>query len=220
MPERIALFASKTEVEAFFDTTTSSDSLFDPHYNIAPAHHILLAWQDESMVRLQRVRWGLNEQGGEASSHEIDPERAEDRLKEPDHCRCVIPISGFYLWKESGKRAAYPFFVRLLDNPVMAVAGVARIERPASGAGTVAKLGGCAIITTPATVLLQPLSARMPLLIDRNLAEGWMKGTVNLKRMEEAVGRYLLSDLSVLRVSNKVGDLEQNSPKLIQPLPK
>lgn len=215
MIERIACFAAKSEITSFFGGTARSESLFEPHYNIAPAHHLLAVRRSgESGLRYERVRWGWGVEKERVVNHLVNIEEASG-LQGKGVVRCMIPISGFYLWKKGGERAEYPFFVRLLEEPLMAVCGMGRVKSGGSSMEAVA------MITTDASAMIQPLSDRMPLFLDRDLTEKWLAGDENLPEIvEEASGRFRMSDMSVLRVSDKVNDLNRNSPDLIQPLPK
>lgn len=215
MIDRIACFSTKTEITAFFGETTRSESLFEPHYNIAPAHHLLAVRRPlQGGLRYERSRWGWSVENERVVNHLFQIEEASG-LQGRDIVRCMIPISGFYLWKKGGDRAEYPFFVRLLEEPLMAVCGMGRLN---SGG---ASMKAVAMITTGASAMIQPLSDQMPLFLDQELAETWLAGGETLSDFtKEASARFRLSDMSVLRVSDKVNDLNRNSPELIQPLPK
>jgi putative SOS response-associated peptidase YedK len=65
------------------------------------------------------------------------------------------------------------------------------------------------------------MSENMPLLLDKTTAEQWLDSSVKTSEVIEYASKlYVLTDLSVLRVSRKVNDISNNNPKLIQPIPK
>ncbi|MEX0771097.1 MAG: SOS response-associated peptidase family protein [Balneolaceae bacterium] len=223
MIQRIAFFINKHDLEEFFDTPIQRESLFEPHYNLAPAQHIPVLFktgdtQDENNpVQMKRVRWGLDREGMESDINSIETNEALQGIEDGSYHRCVIPVSGYYKWKKSGKRAEYPFFIRMLDESLMALAGVA-ITVKNNGRQ---ELQACAILLTDSNALIQPLDPKMPLQLTKDLARLWIEGTNPAEEiLEEAKTRYQMTDLTVHRVSKKVNDLSENSPKLIQPLPK
>jgi len=79
----------------------------------------------------------------------------------------------------------------------------------------------CAIIQTESNALVYPLSTQMPLQLDRKLSRVWLdENSDPASVISDAQNLFLLTDMTVLRVSKKVNDLSVNNPKLIQPLPK
>ena len=216
MSDRIALFATKDEIENYFRFQTGRVSIFEPHYNIAPAQHIAVIINENDEFTIGRARWGLDTDGKE-NDHLISKDDAIAGIKDRTFSRCIIPISGFYKWKSSGKRADHPFFIRMLNESVMPIAGVMFSESSGNGRDQ----RKCAIINTESNALVQPLDPLMPLQLDRDLSKQWLdEGSNAAEIIEEAEQLFLLTDMSALRVSKKVNDLSENSPKLIQPLPK
>jgi len=65
------------------------------------------------------------------------------------------------------------------------------------------------------------MSETMPLLLDRELSLQWLQAENSIREMiEKAKKRFLLTDLSVMRVSEDVNDPSNNSEELVQPIPK
>ncbi len=217
MSQRIAFFSTKEEIEEFFQFDSGKESIFEPHYNLAPAQSIPVIYRKGKQKVINRVRWGLEDpkDQNEGNRHTVGKQEAAEGLKSGEFQRCVIPISGYFKWKTAGKRKEFPFFVRMLDEPVMAIAGVALSDGKNGD-----KPDKCAMIETDANALIQPLDEKMPLQLNRDLSRQWLGDTDPEEVLMDAGELYLLTDLTVLRVSKKVNDLSQNSPDLIQPLPK
>lgn len=211
MSNRIALFNRKSEIEDFFQVRIPEDSLVAPRYNIAPGQQILTLRMEEKEIVPQMKRWGLSVDE-KKPEQAIGKDEALEGLRKGEFGRCVIPVSGYYKWKDSGKRADFPFYIRMLHEPLMALAGIYdRRERD----------GGCAIIRVDANPLIQPLDPVMPLQFNSELAREWLAGEREAAELIEDAGSvYLMTEMTVLRVSNRVNDLSQDSPDLIQPLPK
>lgn len=205
MPNRVAFFADKETVESFFEIQSKREHLFEPHYNLTPGQHIPVVFKESEQIRLDRIRWG-----DENTKRAVIPEADVQKLslsKEWD--RCAIPLSGFYVWKDDIEQGN-PFFVRMLGGPLMVAAGMMNREEDYFQ-----------FITTEANVLVKPMSETMPLLFDRVLTQHWLGAENSIQAiMDRAKDLFLLTDLSVMRVSEDVNDPSNNSEKLVQPIPK
>jgi putative SOS response-associated peptidase YedK len=204
MVKRVAFFASKQEVENFFDISADSAQLFEPHYNLTVGHHIPVVTHGKDGMEISRIRWGSQEGNTTAELEEVD-----DLIKK-GATPCAVPLSGFYVWKAKREKD-HPFFVRMLNGPLMATGGLIFYgDRP-----------HMKIITGESNVLVQPMSERMPLILDRNTALHWIQNKDGgIDMLTSSAKKVLLTDLSVMRVSKKVNDPKNNDPKLIQPIPK
>ena len=206
MAERLAFFATKNEIESYFNIETKKESLFEPNYNITPGTQIPAVFTDENALLIKQTRWG-------AKSGDLKKQTTihQDELTEKNSAkRCVLPLSGFYVWKHKQKNE-HPFFVRMLNSPVMAVAGLFFKDNGEF----------VSIITTESNPLIQPMSRNMPLLLDSTRSVEWLDSSNSMTEvMENTSNLFALTDLSVLRVSRKVNDITNNDPKLIQPIPK
>lgn len=209
MAKRVAFFASKEEVEEFYNIETDKQALFEPHYNLSPGHQLPVITLNNGEPEINRVRWGKMG-ASQAEQTTVEKDDVLEELKKENVKRCILSLSGFFVWKDDQEKN-HPFFVRLLNNSVMSVAGLF--------------YGGeepfVCIITTEANALVQPMSAHMPLMLNRPTALQWLDPGIDVgELLEEAGNLFLLTDLSVLRVSKKVNDPTNNSPEIIQPIPK
>lgn len=209
MAKRVAFFASKEEVETYFNIQTDKKSLFEPHYNLSPGHQLPVLMIQDGESEIKPVRWGKME-SNQAKETTIEKENLPDVFDDGKAKRCVLPLSGFFIWKDD-KEKNHPFFVRLLNNPVMSIAGIyIEDEEP-----------HISILTTESNALVHPMSKRMPLLLNRAVALQWLEPAIDTNELlEQAENLYMLNDLSVLRVSKKVNDPTNNNPQIIQPIPK
>jgi putative SOS response-associated peptidase YedK len=204
MANRLVFFLSEEEIEAFYGVISGNKNLYEPHYNISPGYHMTVITDSESGIEMKRLRWGSEK----SRSTIIHVDEASEELKVKNLTPCVVPLSGFYVWKDNVEKG-FPFFVRMMDGPVMSVAGL--IDKDES----------FRIITTKSNVLVQPMTETMPMLLDRALSFSWLdKGTNSVEILKTASKRFLLTDLSVMRVNKKVNDPKNNDVKLIQPIPK
>ncbi len=210
MIDRIAFFAKKNEVEEYFGFRTDIDHLFEPKYNISPGQTIpvLLEEPGKNPYKVINLFWG-GKDGGIDERPVIEVENVEKLINEEGALRCLLPLSGFYVWKNNDKKGS-PFFVRMLNQPFMAVAGVCHLEKDY-----------VMLVITESNPLIQPMSEKMPLILDEKYAVMWIDKTRQTDKLaQDASNLFLLTDLSVLRVSKKVNNPGNSGPKLIQPIPK
>lgn len=204
MIKRIAFFANRDEVEKFFSLNGESDAIFEPHYNISRGQHIPVITMEGSGRVIQRMRWGksFSDQSGELKNA---------KMLEKSESRCVIPISGFFIWKE-GREKEHPFFVRMMNSSLMSVAGLIFKDKG---------MEYCDFLKRDSNTLIQPISSKMPLLLNKELTEKWLDGDVPKEEViKEAESLFLITDITVHRVSKKVNDPSENIKTLIQPIPK
>lgn len=209
MAKRVAFFASKQEVEEYYNIETNKETLFDPHYNLSPGHQLPVITLANGSPEINRIRWGQMGKS-RAENTTVENETVLDELTKKDVKRCILPLSGFFVWKDDQEKN-HPFFVRLLNNSVMSIAGLFYdSDEPF-----------VSLVTTESNALVQPMSPRMPLMLDRPTAQQWLdQGIDTGDLLKEADNLFILTDLSVLRVSKKVNDPKNNSAEIIQPIPK
>lgn len=206
MTKRIAFFSSREDLENYFGITINEEAFLNPNYNISGGEQIPVIKSFDKNPELIRARWGV----GSKNETEIHVAKVQEELEKEGVVKCIIPMSGFYVWKDN-KITGYPFFVRMISSPIMSVAGLLYLK----GENEVK------VITSKANVLVQPMTETMPLLLDKELSQSWLQNKVNSSDVLEKAGkRFLLTDLSVTRVSKKVNDPKNNDSGLIQPIPK
>jgi len=220
MIDRIAFFASKENLETFFRFQTNREVIFEPHYNLSPATQIPVILKNEQGVTdIRRVRWGLipeDASSAEAGSQHpsLSSEEALSLIQSGKAERCIIPVSGYYIWK-NGVKKDHPFFVKMIHEPIMALAGV--IRRSAIDGS---EKESCAIIITDANALISPIQPKMPLQLSAELSTKWIDKNPAGDVLSEAGKLFLLTDITTHRVSKKINESTSSDPKMIQPIPK
>ncbi len=210
MIERVAFFGQKAETEEYFGFKTAMEQIFDPHFNISPGQLIpvLLAEEEKQHYTFTKARWG-SEPENEKVSLSVGKKDVRKNLQNKSAVRCILPLSGFYIWNNNDKKGS-PFFVRMLNHPVMAVAGL-----------YYQKEDYVVMVATDSNPLIHPMSEKMPLILDEKYSLKWIDKTFKTDDIiDEISNLFLLTDFSVLRVSKKVNDPNNNDPELIQPIPK
>jgi putative SOS response-associated peptidase YedK len=130
--------------------------------------------------------------------------------------RCLFVMGGFYEPHVNGDGSRDPYFIRLADREVFAVAGLWERSRRSDGH----EVYSCTLITVPANPLLAQVhngKPRMPAILGEEHYDLWLGG-------EEAQARALLRPYSdahmrAWQVSRRVNQpRESNEASLIEPV--
>jgi putative SOS response-associated peptidase YedK len=225
MSDRFVLHAGKDEIETMFGVSSERDDYFEADYNITPGslHPIII--KEDSEPQLRQAQWGLiprnakeERQGKETFVVKSEDVRDDEWTAEYlEQRRCLVPANGFYKWKSSKKKTT-PFYIRLLSNRLTAFAGIYSVWESPSGR----EVYSFAILTTKANTLVEPVDDRMPVFLNVDDYDKWLgPGELAEETFKKlAVKPFDLTQMAVNRVSEKVNDISNNGPELIQPIPK
>jgi len=124
--------------------------------------------------------------------------------------RCLVPIDGFYEWQvlPGGKR---PHAIARADGRPMALAGLWEGWRGPDGEVT----RSFAVVTTTAAPALHFLHERMPVILEEADWAAWLGEAPG---DPAALMRPSNAPLRVWRVSDRVGNVRNNGPELIEPV--
>ena len=212
MSNRIAFFSDGSDLTEHFDLEAPGEAIFETHYNIARGHHIpVISYGDEG-YSISRLRWGKDFEK-DAEPPEVLSESEIKKLENGAVARAVIPVSGFYIWKRD-RENDHPFFVRKIDNSLLFVAGFTHRDE-------VNDFTYVEMLMMDSNTLIQPITTTMPLILKREHAKDWLKGTIDAAAIHgKAKSEFLITELTVHRVTKKLNDLSKNDESLIQPIPK
>lgn len=210
MIRRVAFFADKTDLPEEYRREPETENFFDPEYNMPTGGdlRLIVAGTKPEDHSLETARWGKSENHTDPTGI-IEREAFWERVKTERSRLCIVLLSGFYVWKKNREKE-HPFFVRMLNKPIMPVAGVLFGDEPYAS-----------MIITESNPLIQPMSDKMPLILNTEQMREWLNRKEKQDQfIQEYKDPFLLTDFSVLRVSKKVNDLKNNQKSLIQPIPK
>jgi putative SOS response-associated peptidase YedK len=127
--------------------------------------------------------------------------------------RCIVPMTGFYEWRRSGK-ARQPFNVRRKDGRVFGVAGLwERLE-----SGELPPLETCLVLTTAPNGVVAPIHDRMPVMLDPASYAAWLDPTPGEPAALVRRLRLLPEDqLESYPVSTLVNRAGTEDPKMLEP---
>ncbi len=211
MSNRIAFFADGEILMEHFNLEPSGEVIFDPHYNLSRGYHIpvITAKSGEDEFVIKRVRWGKSMEKSSAPPGITDLDELK-KLESDANERALIPLSGFYIWKDE-KKKDHPFFVRKIDNTLLYAA--AHIFKGDEEPYT-------EMLMTESNTLIKPISEAMPMIMKRSLGKKWLQGVDLEEIVDEVSAQFIITELTVHRVTKEVKDESKNDPALIQPIPK
>ncbi len=195
-----------------------------PSYNIAPSQEILAiigGGGEQERYRAQLLRWGLIPfwaRDADASKKMINA-RAETVEKKASfkesfaRRRCLIPADGFYEWKkEEGRKR--PYRITLHNGELFAFAGL--WDEWSSPRGETIK--SCAIITTLANKLVEPVHDRMPVILAREAEAAWLDPRTELPALKELLQPYPPQFMECYEVSAIVNSPRNDRAEVVEPL--
>ncbi len=193
-----------------------------PRFNIPPGGPIaaILAEPTNRDRVLRLLSWGLVPTGprhtGEAPR--LINARAESITRKNTfaasfaHRRCLIPVNGFYEWKQQAGKAQ-PFLIRRTDRGLFALAGIwDRWEFPG---GKVQD--SCAIITTAAAEFMKAIHHRMPAIIRPEHWQTWLTAPADQAGTCEKFLGPASPELITHPVDPRVGDPGFDGPECLAP---
>jgi len=175
---RFTLTSEIKELREHFSAVNNIE--FQRSYNIAPSREIPVIKQENGDPHLSLCQWGLIPHWAKQSNYKAINARAETLKDKPyfreafRKRRCLIPANGFYEWKKvNGEKQAYYFHLK--NSPLFAFAGLWEYW------GKEQRIESCAIITTAANSVMQPVHERMPVILTRENYADWLEtGTESL----------------------------------------
>jgi putative SOS response-associated peptidase YedK len=164
-----------------------------PSYNIVPSARVLVINSEHKPVFLTwsyKPRWLKNSSGFiNARGETLNVKRS---FRAAD--RCIILSDGWFEWKRSGGQNI-PYYFHA-NSSLLYFAGVS------DGSG------GCAIVTTAASMHLEAIHHRQPCLFSREEADGWLLGgPISISRANEAISYYAVVSLVNRTVNNSSANL-------------
>jgi putative SOS response-associated peptidase YedK len=124
--------------------------------------------------------------------------------------RVLLPASGFYEWRREGK-VKQPYYMQRLDRRPFAFGGLYENSRLEP-----AKPENCAIITTVANSLIEPLHQRMPLIVPEELYRLWLDPAAPLERLRQILQPFPAEELEAYPVSRAVNSPAFDHPNCIR----
>jgi len=123
--------------------------------------------------------------------------------------RCLLPVSGFYEWREFNKQK-YPYHIHLKSDEVFCL-GCIYDTWVDKNTGEV--ITTFAILTTPANPLMEKihnLKKRMPLIIPQDQMKNWVDPELPIEDIKELLKPYDEADMEAYTISKTVNNTRNN----------
>jgi putative SOS response-associated peptidase YedK len=212
---RFALFADRSTVASFVQAPEPTFD-WDARYNIAPTQSVIACRLSGNDRELVRFRWGLIPSWAKDPSAGVKAinARAETLTEKPffrtafQKRRCLIPASGYFEWKTTGKKKQ-PFFIH--QGELVAFAGLwelwAKGDEP---------IFACTIITTAADETMLALHERTPVILPPTSFATWLDPLTAQPKLLDLLRPA--RGLSVYPVGTQVGNVRNQGPDLVAPI--
>lgn len=115
------------------------------------------------------------------------------------------------MWKQTVSDPL-PFYVRIHSRKVLGIAGIIT--------NYTEQRSRFRVLIRPANVLLQPLDKTMPCILEPDEYADWLEGNYRQILLDGFSKNLFMPDMTVFRVPDLVNNPANNSPELIQPIPK
>lgn len=188
----------------------------EPRYNIAPTTRIIAIRGDKDRRVASNMRWGLipswwREEKPPAHTFNARSDGIAGKpmwRKIHKTQRCIVPVSGFYEWKNE-EGAKKPFFVTRETGEIMSLAGLwDRFEHEGE------EILSCVIITTDANETMAPIHNRMPVILGRHDLNAWLSGLAE----NEILRPCPASRIRATEVSAYANKVANGGPECIEPV--
>lgn len=129
--------------------------------------------------------------------------------------RCLVPLDGFYEWEKLPGGGKQPWAIGMADGSPLVVAGLWENWKSPEGAWT----RTFAVLTTDANPLLRPIHPRMPVILDAADWPAWLgQQAVDRTALMAMMRPFPEARMRAWRVSDRVGNIRNDDPSLLEPL--
>jgi putative SOS response-associated peptidase YedK len=169
---------------------------------------------------LTSLHWGLTPAWARSADTPVVNARAESLAEKPAFRdavrtrRCLIPASGFYEWKISG-RSREPWLFRLRDNHPFFLAAL--WESWLAPDGTAHE--SCAVVTTAPNAVMQPVHHRMPAILSTpDACATWLDPRITSPdTLAPLLAPFPATAMSALAVTPHVNTITHDDPSCLTP---
>jgi len=200
----------------------------ESNFNVAPTNDVIaVAVSKDGQRQLGSFHWGLVPSwakdvkiGNRMINLRADTVREKPSFRRTlAKRRCIIPVDGFYEWKDMGKgRKKQPFFIRAKDEKPLALAGLWEVWKDPEDRDA-EWFKSCTIITTDPNKLLQPIHNRMPVVLPPDAWDRWLDpANEDVDELERLLVPAPEDLLELYPVTTEVNSVKNNGPQLVIPL--
>ena len=233
-------------IEEFEVVESRVTTPLEADFNVAPTKEVYAVLErppsrrdgeaDRQAERQLRVlRWGLVPSWAKdpAIGNRMINARMETVAEKPAYRRafasrrCLLPADGYFEWyataelTAAGRPRKQPFFIRPKDGGTLAMAGLYEIwrdpERPDDDPERFRWT--CTVLTTRSEDAVGHIHDRMPMMVEPQRYADWLDPTASGDALLDLLVPAAPGRLEAYPVSTRVGNVRNNGPELVEPLP-
>lgn len=191
-----------------------------PRYNVAPSVKIPAAVRtlENKKREVKLLQWGFVAswtQGGRL----VVNVRAEEIEEKPlfqesfEKWRCLIPVDGFYEWRNVAKET-HPYYFQMKDKKPFALAGLWATQKTEEGT-----VESCSILTTSPNETVRAVHDRMPVIVDPKYHDLWLdsQDLRDFKEIKKLFEPFPAGKMETYQVGAWVNNVAHDDPKCIEP---
>jgi len=220
-------FARKSTQEVlaeWFDLALEEMPWFAPSYNVAPqsTQPVVRLSRDTGRREAALLRWGVVPFWAKDPKMAYSPinARAEEVASKPAYRealkkrRCLVPADAFYEWQRLNAKTKRPFAFALASGEPYAFAGLWESWRPREQADA-QPLETFTILTTDPNQLMEPVHNRMPVILEPKDYDRWLAPGDPARPPVDLLRPYPAERMKAWPVSDRVGNVRNNAPDLL-----
>ncbi|HEX9778101.1 MAG TPA: SOS response-associated peptidase [Geopsychrobacteraceae bacterium] len=189
-------------------------------YNLAPPRPLPAIRQHNHARSLDLLPWGLIPHWCQDPSiarstfnARLETLSQKPSFRDPFKAqRCIIPVSGFYQWRNEGRRKQ-PYYIFRADRQPVALAG---LWDSWQGGGSEKPIESCTMVTSAATHLVAEISERMPAILEPDYFAVWLDPRFSETHVLQDILRAAAPDLEMYAVSGYVNNADNDGAKCIE----
>jgi putative SOS response-associated peptidase YedK len=220
MCSRYTLVANEAQLSKRFNVEVTQN--YRPRYNAAPTQ-LLPVITSEDSKGISFFYWGLipNLSKNNTVSQKLINVKAENisekaSLKKAIKTRrCVIPVTGFFEWKNLNKKSKVPYYIFQKNEDILAMAGLWE-EFEDENDETYHTF---TIITIPSASVFREFNDRMPLLLNQEAEKLWLDPKNDLEQLLPILQKENAESFDYHSVSPMVNTMTCDQPSVIHPAP-
>ena len=197
---------------------------FAPSFNVAPqsTQPVVRVSRDSGGRELSLMRWGLVPFWAKDAKfgYSTINARAEDAPTKPAYReafkkrRCLVPADAFYEWKRFDAKTKQPYAIALKSGEPYALAGLWESWRPKDGD----PLETFTILTTDPNELMQSIHNRMPVILEPQDYDRWLDSANPQTPPVDLLRPFPAEKMRAWPVTDRVGNVRNNDPELLESL--
>lgn len=195
------------------------------NYNMAPTQMSPIVLEVDGERHIEMMRWGLipswAKRKEDVTRYSMFNARGEEILEKRTYKaaflqrRCIVPLSGFYEWKTSGK-VKTPHRISRVEDPFMSVAGIWESWEDKELGQTIQSFS---MLTTSANALMKDIHQRMPVILPLEKEGEWLNSSnVTAEGLTSLLVPCPSEWLEAVEVDSAVGSVKNNYPELLIPV--